>query len=407
LSGAYAAMAQQAEAGVRLFVADVNAGGGVRVGGRRYGLALSLHDDQSNRARCVEIYRKLCVEEPVDLLLGPYSSGLARAAAPIAEQAQRVFINHGGASADLYRHGHRMVVGVLSPAEEYFAGFARLLATLKYWRKRVAIVTAPTAFAREVADGLERVCAERAIRRKGVRVRLKYRGEFDLEKTPRVLFAALRRNRVNALASAGPYEHDIDLMHAITAAGINVPVLACVAAGLGSFGAELGAHADGILGPSQWEDQVDFNPEVGPTPAEFARRMRNAGYGSRCDYPAAQAYAAGLLGLAALNEAGSLDQQRIRAAFSELRTISFYGDFAIDRVTGRQIGHKVLLVQWHTGRKVIVEPEKHADKGELEFPTGLRLLMAGWQMLKLKRREPEADEIGDPGAKDKHERGQS
>ncbi|MGH7864986.1 MAG: ABC transporter substrate-binding protein, partial [Candidatus Binataceae bacterium] len=237
LSGAYAAMAQQAEAGVRLLVADVNAAGGVRLGGRRHEIALALYDDQSNRARCVEIYRKLCIEDHVDLLLGPYSSGLARAAAPIAEEARRVFINHGGAAAGLYTHGHRMVVGVLSPAQEYFAGFARLLATLKYWRKRVAMVTARSAFAREVADGFESVCAQRAIRRKGVRVRLKYRGDFDLEKTPQVLFAALRRNRVNALASAGPYEHDIDVMHAITAAGINLPVLACVAAGLGSFGA--------------------------------------------------------------------------------------------------------------------------------------------------------------------------
>ncbi|MGH7950181.1 MAG: ABC transporter substrate-binding protein, partial [Candidatus Binataceae bacterium] len=303
--------------------------------------------------------------------------------------------------------GHRMVVGVLSPAEEYFAGFARLLATLKYWRKRVAIVTAPTAFAREVGDGLESACADHTIRRKGVRVRLKYRGEFDLEKTPAVLFAALRRNRVNALASAGPYEHDIDVMHAITASPINLPVLACVAAGLSSFGAELGRHADGILGASQWEDQVDFTPEIGPSPAEFARRMRRAGYGSRCEYPAAQAYAAGLLALAALNDAGALDQERIRAAFLDLRTTTLFGNFAIDRVTGRQIGHKMLLVQWHAGRKVIVEPEQHADRGELEFPTGFRLLMAGWQMLKLSRREPDADEMGDRPSKDKDERGKS
>ncbi|MGH7950111.1 MAG: ABC transporter substrate-binding protein, partial [Candidatus Binataceae bacterium] len=94
LSGAYAAMAQQSEAGVRQFIADINAGGGVRVAGRSHELALSLHDDQSSRARCAEIYRKLCVDQPVDLLLGPYSSGLARVAAPIAEQARRVFVNH-------------------------------------------------------------------------------------------------------------------------------------------------------------------------------------------------------------------------------------------------------------------------------------------------------------------------
>jgi len=388
-------MGQQAEAGVRLFVADVNASGGVRIGGRKHQLALALHDDQSDRARTAEIYRALCFEQPVDLLLGPYSSELARVAAPIAEEGRRVFINHGGASDGLYTRGCRMMVGVLSPAGDYFAGFARLLATLKYWRKRVAIVAARSAFAREVTDGFESACAERPIRRRGVRVKLKYRGEFVLERTPELLFAALRRNRINVLASAGPYEHDIDVMHAITASRLDLPVLACVAAGLGSFGAELGIHADGILGPSQWEPQVEFHPEIGPAPREFARRMRAAGYGSRCEYPAAQAYAAGLLALAALRDAGAVDQERIRAAFSDLRTTTFYGDFAMDRITGRQIGHKMLLVQWHAGRKVIVEPEQHADRGELEFPTGWRLLLAGWQMLNLKRREPDDDEVED------------
>jgi branched-chain amino acid transport system substrate-binding protein len=395
LSGEYAAMGRQAEAGVRLLVSDVNSAGGVRVGGRKRELELVIHDDASSRARCAEIYRRLCAERPVDLLLGPYASALVRAAAPVADDAGRVLVNHGGAADDLYRRGHRMIVGVLSCASDYFTGLARLLATLKFWRKRVALVCAPTAFAREVQDGFERACTERTIRRRGVRIRLKYRGRFDLDRTPELLLPALRRNRINVLASVGPYEHDIDVMHAVTAAGANLPVLACVAAGLGSFGAELGDNADGILGPSQWEDQLDIDPEIGPTPREFVRRMRAAGFGSRCEYPAAQAYTAGLLGLAGLREIGTTDQAQLRAALGGLRTSTFFGNFEIDPATGRQVGHKVLLVQWHRGRKVIIEPEVKADHGELEFPTGWRLLLSGWQMLKLKRREAEGYDTDD------------
>ena len=59
----------------------------------------------------------------------------------------------------------------------------------------------------------------------------------------------------------------------------------------------------------------------------------------------------------ALANAGALDQERMRNAFSDLRVSTLYGDFAIDRVTGRQVGHQMLLVQWHQGNKVIVEPE--------------------------------------------------
>jgi branched-chain amino acid transport system substrate-binding protein len=131
LSGAYAAMGRQAEVAIKLFVDDLNSGGGVNVGGRAHELALRCFDDRSDSRRCAEIYRALCGADRVDLLLGPYSSRLARAAAPIAEAAGMVMLNHGGADDGLYTQGMRMLVGVLSPASDYFVAFARLLVELK------------------------------------------------------------------------------------------------------------------------------------------------------------------------------------------------------------------------------------------------------------------------------------
>ena len=73
----------------------------------------------------------------------------------------------------------------------------------------------------------------------------------------------------------------------------------------------------------------------------------------------------------------------LRAAFADLRTSTMFGDFSIDRVTGRQLGHQMLLVQWHRGKKVIIVPESHDDSGSLGVPSGLRLLLAGIEMLRL------------------------
>lgn len=396
LSGKYAAMGRGAEAALRLFVDDTNAAGGVSLGGKPHALALECHDDRSDRGRCLEIYRSLCFERRVDLLLGPYSSGLTRAAAAVAEEAGIVLVNHGGAADDLYEGGQRMTVGVLTSASEYMKGFVRLLGRLKLWRKRLAIVTAATPFARAVAAGLERACRERAARRRGVRVRLKYNGRFDAERTPSLLLPALRRNRVNAVVSAGSFAHDVAVVGMVAASNLNVPVLACVAAGLGRFVTAVGEeHAAGVVGPSQWEGQVRIVPELGPTPAEFARRMRAADPAVEVDYPAAQAYAAALISAAALARAGALEQRRLREAFADLRTSTFFGDFAIDRVTGRQVAHKMLLVQWHAGAKVIIDPEEHVEAGALEFPSGWRLLLASLGSLRLSRGAHGADEHED------------
>jgi branched-chain amino acid transport system substrate-binding protein len=408
LSGRYAAMGRQADAALRLFVADTNAGGGVHLGSEHAEVALDCIDDQSDPARCAEIYRALVTGNRADLVLGPYSSDLAAAAVPIAEGAGRVFINHGGAADSLYESGHKMIVGVASPASEYLTGFVRLLTSLKFWRKRMAIVATRSPFARAVGGGIENAARERIARRRGVRVRVKWNGRFDSYRTPDALFPALRRNRVNVLVSAGSYEHDLAVMRAVTAdPRLNIPVLACVAAGVARFHDDLGESAEGIVGPSHWEGDSKITPSLGPAPREFAMRMfRDAGV-AQPDYTAAQAYAAAMLAGAALEAAGSLDQNRIRAAFSDLRATTMLGEFAIDPPTGRQIGHRPLLVQWHGGRKVIIELDAGDDSGSIEIPAGWRLIAAGIEMLKLNRGpddEPEEISGDEPRQIDEREK---
>jgi branched-chain amino acid transport system substrate-binding protein len=400
LTGAYAMMGQQAEAALSLFVSDTNSAGGVHIGDRRLEVELHCTDDASDPARCAEIYRSFSGDHHVDVLLGPYSSRLTRVAAPIAEQAGMLMVNHGGADDDIFSSHHRLIVGVLSPASDYFNGFVHLVAGLKLWRKRLAIVRTTTGFSNAIAGGLERECNERYARRKGVRIRVKYAGRFDPASTPATLFPALRRNRVNALLSAGSYEHDLAVMRAITQSPLNIPVLGCIAAGVARFRTDLGEEAEGLIGPSQWEDQVQFRPELGPTPREFLRGMRAHTPNIVCDYPAAQAYAAALLTKAAAEIAQSLEASKIREAFSDLRTNTFFGDFSIDRVTGRQIGHRMLLVQWHGGQKVVIDPEAHVETGTLEFPTGWQLILASFQRFKMTGRR---DEDGDDDEQKKDE----
>src|SRR5271154_4661073 len=386
-------MGRQAEVAIRLFVTDANASNALRVAGERCEFALDCRDDSSDPVRCADIYRALCSNRGADVIFGPYSNRLARVAAPIAEQFGRVFVNHGGAGDELYEKGYQLIVGILSPASDYLHGFVRLLTQLKLWRKRVAIVASKSAFARAVASGFDRAASERAARRRGVRIRVKWNGAFDSDSTPARLFPALKRNRVNALASAGSYDHDVAVMRAVAESRLNIPVLGCVAAGVRRFAADLGELADGIVGPSQWEDSIELQPALGPAPAEFARRMRAAGADDSPDYPAAQIYAAGLLTAAALASASRSDDATLRAAFSDLHTTTMFGDFAIDRVSGRQVGHQMLLVQWHRGRKVIIVPESHDDSGSLDFPAGWRLLLAGADLLRLTRPDDSSDSL--------------
>ncbi|MCH8089539.1 MAG: ABC transporter substrate-binding protein, partial [Chloroflexi bacterium] len=129
LSGQFQVQGKQALQGVKAWVEDANAHGGVFVGdlGAILPLSLAHHDDQSSAARVRELTRSLIVEERVDLLLGPYSSGLAIAAAGVAEELGKVLWNHGGSADGIHARGYRWTVSILSPASRYLTGVVDLL----------------------------------------------------------------------------------------------------------------------------------------------------------------------------------------------------------------------------------------------------------------------------------------
>ena len=381
LSGKFATIGRQIEDALHLFVADLNAAGGVTIGAERSSFALRCHDDRSEQTRCAAIYRELCAGTGSDILLGPYSSELTAVAAPIAEEHGRLFINHAAAADDLYRRGYKMMVGLPTPASQYLDEFIRLLASLKFWRKRLALITDPTDFARALSSGVQACIREAPVRRKGVRLRLTCEEQLEPGQARELLVNRLRRERINSLVSAGSYDHDLAVMRAVLDSELNIPVLACVAAGRSRFGTDLGERAEGIVGISQWEPGSQVTPELGPDSHQFANRMRTQTPTATCDYVAAQAYAAGVLAAAVIGKLGACDQVRMREQFSTLRTTTLFGAFEIDPETGRQIAHHMVTVQWHKGTKVPIEPHPPlSDRGSSEYSAGWRLLGAGAQI---------------------------
>jgi hypothetical protein len=49
-----------------------------------------------------------------------------------------------------------------------------------------------------------------------------------------------------------------------------------------------------------------------------------------------------------------LEDEPLLGVAHTLETTTLYGGFQLDRLTARQIGHRVLLVQWRGGRKVMI-----------------------------------------------------
>jgi branched-chain amino acid transport system substrate-binding protein len=147
-------------------------------------------------------------------------------------------------------------------------------------------------------------------------------------------------------------------------------VVAAVAGGLQEFAEAVGARrAEGVLAPSQWEEGVRLRPDVGPRTVDVLRTLRfrlapglaaGAG-GAHVGYPAAQAYAAVLIALRCVGEAGGFDDEALLGAARTLRGTTFFGRFGLGP-DGRQADHELVVVQWRNGTRCIVGPPGLAEQ---------------------------------------------
>src|SRR5437764_4120970 len=118
LSGAYAAGGKYSLEGTQLWVDDVNARGGLL--GRP--VRLVYYDDKSDANTGVQLYEKLITADKVDLIVGPYSSGVTSAVSTVAEKHHMVMLGPEAADVKIYLRGYKYNFQAQTQAGRYMLG---------------------------------------------------------------------------------------------------------------------------------------------------------------------------------------------------------------------------------------------------------------------------------------------
>jgi branched-chain amino acid transport system substrate-binding protein len=117
LTGTEARIGGYFKEGYELAFEEANQRGGLAVGGKKLAVKLTLYDDTSTQATAVSLADKLINSDKVDFLLGTYSTALVQAQSTAAEQNKVPYVNGGGAAAEIYKRGYKYVFGALSPVQ--------------------------------------------------------------------------------------------------------------------------------------------------------------------------------------------------------------------------------------------------------------------------------------------------
>jgi branched-chain amino acid transport system substrate-binding protein len=246
-TGIFAAAAPSQLNSYELWKEQVNARGGLDIGGKeRRPVEFVVYDDQSNPSQAARIYEKLITDDKVDLLLAPWGTPIHAAVVPVLERYKFPMIGNTASSVALRE---------LKPGNIWFVAptfpdvVAReLVAMLKANDvKSVAVLTNVLSYAKEVKEPLMA-----ALKTAGIEVKVNEEYPPDVKDMTAMLSKVKQANPDAVLALAYPGDAPIYVRQA-KELGIQAKFqLALIGPGMDFFPKVLGTAADGIVSLGYW-----------------------------------------------------------------------------------------------------------------------------------------------------------
>ncbi len=372
LSGSFAKSGEQAVGGIKACVFWVNnTYGGISLNGKKLPLVYKPYDCESKSASVTSLIAHLISVEKVNVIFAPYSSGLTLHGAPIAESQKMLYMDHGGANNEIFEQGFYYIVQSICPASLYHRGTLDMIRKIDPLAKRVALAYEDSEFAGMIMRGAEQHA--RALNFQVVFKQAYPRQTVDFT----AFLSKMKLTGPEVILGGGHVEDSALLNRQMAELDLNVSALSLIAAvTLPAYYPTLSTIAEGVMGISHWEDGVSYSEAkaakagmrwIGPDATQFLKLFQMAtSENSVPDYRAAIAGAQVLAYVLGVENANSLNSDKVRNSLDRLTFMSFYGKWDIDK-NGLQVGHDMVNLQWQNGKQVIVWPEE-AQTGKTTYP---------------------------------------
>jgi len=369
LTGKYSTNGYHAQNGYEFAVKRINETGGVTVGGKSYKLKVIYYDDESTPARGAQLAERLISQDGVQYMLGPYSSGLTKAIAPVTEKYQIPMVEAEGASRSLFTQGYRYLFAVLSTSEQYLASAIDLAAEVakKEGKEpsgvRIAMAFENDPFSLDVRAG---VVAD--AEKYGMEIVIDDKLPRDLSDMSATL-TKVKALKPDLLVVSGHSKGAATAARQIGEMNIDVPMIAMTHCEAADVYGKFGATANGFLCPTQWAETLSYEDDLFGSAAQYDSEFK-AMFTDYADkqvpYQAAQATAAVYVWKDAFERAQSLDKDAVRDAIAATDLTTFYGGVRFSDA-GNNIAKPMVLRQIQDGTYNVVAPSDFASH-ELQWP---------------------------------------
>ena len=361
LTGKYSTNGIHAQNGYELAVERINEMGGVKVDGKSYKFKIVYYDDESTPARGAQLAERLIKQDGIKFMLGPYSSGLTKAIAPITEKYKIPMVEAEGASRSLFTQGYKYLFAVLSTSEQYLASSIDLAAEIakKNGKKpedvRIAMAFENDPFSLDVRAGVVDDASKY-----GMQIVIDDKLPRDLSDMSATLIK-VKALKPDLLVISGHSKGAATAARQLAEMRIDTPMVAMTHCEAAKVISKFGASTNDYLCPTQWAETLSYKGDYFGTAAEYDQLFKATydGY-KNVPYQAAQASAAVLVWKDALERANSFDIGKVRDALAATEMTTFYGGIKFSEA-GNNIAKPMVLRQIQDGVLNVVAPSEWAS----------------------------------------------
>ncbi len=338
LTGKYSSNGVHTQNGYNMAVDRINSMGGVKVGGKTYKFEIIYYDDESNPKRAAQLAERLISQDGVEFMLGPYSSGLTKAMAPVTEKYGVPMVEANGASRSLFTKGYKYLFAVLAPANLYLDVAIRTAVELNGGKGvNIAMAFEQDAFSQDVRLGIVDAAEDT-----GSKIVIDDKLPKELNDMAATL-AKVKAVKPDVLVVSGHTKGALTAIRQIAEMKVDVPMLAMTHCDAAKLSKQHGKNAQYALCASQWHKTLtykdDFFTDGMTYDADFTKMFDYAP-----PYQAAESSAALLVFKDAFERANSFDQKKVRDALAATDMQTFYGNIKFAE-GGQNVSKPMVLFQ--------------------------------------------------------------
>jgi branched-chain amino acid transport system substrate-binding protein len=358
LTGKYSVNGKNTQDGYNLAVKVINDKGGVKVGDKQYKLKVVYYDDESTSARGAQLVERLIDQDHVNFILGPYSSALTKAVAPITEKYRVPMVQGNGADRGLFTQGYKYMFAVLNTSDYYLRAAVNILAdeAKKAGRDpksiKIAIAIENDNFSQDVRDGI----VEDA-KKYGMQVVIDDKLPADLNDMTATL-TKVKALKPDALMISGHEKGAVLGIRQVAQQKVYVPMLALTHCDSAQVTEKFGKDADYAFCGSQWDVTLTYTDPWFGNPQKYAELFKKT-YDNEPPYQAAESTASVEVFADAIARAGALDRDKVRDALAKTDMMTFYGPVKFD-ASGKNVAKSMVMYQVQHEKYVVVAPSKWA-----------------------------------------------